>query len=259
MLTQWSYCSLALTHRYKHSQCEWKPLLKKYVWSLPLVGVVRIAVWGPFAFLIRGVRKGFCAVWDSLNIKTPSYQYRHSHHKVKTVVSLFNGNPMPGKTVFLLRQDSGVGDTESFNDFITWSKTPQHCFWDAFRFRKLLGNVSTNLSLVSKTWPTQNVWYFANNNFDEVFKKWTCFSHIIEFLFLRIRIGTGNKSLPVPIMTKTYDTIYHHMATKSKSLNQKWPSCTTLIHSWSVVQCRSNNMVSLQYDHFGMRDCHNPN
>ena len=41
------------------------------------------------------------------NIKTPSCQYRNIHYKDKTVSRpsyLYNGNPIPGKTVFILRR-----------------------------------------------------------------------------------------------------------------------------------------------------------
>ena len=46
--------------------------------------------------------------WGRLNIKMPSYQYRHSHVKDKTVsptvLSLTSESPYLGKTVFLLRR-----------------------------------------------------------------------------------------------------------------------------------------------------------
>ena len=46
-----------------------------------------------------------------LNVKMSSYQYRNSHYKDKTLSRpsfyLYNGNPIPEKTVFLLRRDPG--------------------------------------------------------------------------------------------------------------------------------------------------------
>ena len=46
-----------------------------------------------------------------LNIKIPSYQFRNFHSKDKTVSRLsclYNGNTIPGKTVFILRLGPGV-------------------------------------------------------------------------------------------------------------------------------------------------------
>ena len=42
-----------------------------------------------------------------LNLKMPSYHYRNSHYKDKTVMRLSyfpNGNPLPGKTLFILKK-----------------------------------------------------------------------------------------------------------------------------------------------------------
>ena len=47
-----------------------------------------------------------------LDIKMSSYQYRNSHYKDNTVFRpsyLYNGNPIPGKTVFIERRGPGYG------------------------------------------------------------------------------------------------------------------------------------------------------
>ena len=58
-----------------------------------------------------------------LNIKIPSYLYRNSHYKDKTLSRqshLYNGHPIPVKTVFILRR--GPGNQHSWY----WPNPPQH-------------------------------------------------------------------------------------------------------------------------------------
>ena len=45
-----------------------------------------------------------------LKLQMPFYQHRNYHYKDKTVsrtIDLYNGNPIPGKTVFILRRTPG--------------------------------------------------------------------------------------------------------------------------------------------------------
>ena len=56
---------------------------------------------GPFFFGIK-----FWQLGDCLNIKILSYQFRKSYYKhnmVSQLSYLYNGNPIPGKNVFILR------------------------------------------------------------------------------------------------------------------------------------------------------------
>ena len=65
-----------------------------------------------------------------LNMKMSSYQYTNCQCKDKTVSRpsyLYNGNPMPGKTVFILRQSPGANELRYYHDdVIKWKHFPRH-------------------------------------------------------------------------------------------------------------------------------------
>ena len=84
-----------------------------------------------------------------LSQKTSSFQYRNSHYKDKTVTRpsyLYNGNPIPGKTVFIMRQRL---------DYIEWKRNwlcSQHCaFWWP---RTSAGTLMTRFAFRVYTGPT---------------------------------------------------------------------------------------------------------
>ena len=59
--------------------------------------------------VLYGIRQWLWRPGACLNIKMSSWQYGNSHYKDKTVSRpsyLYNGNPIPGKTVFILRRGS---------------------------------------------------------------------------------------------------------------------------------------------------------
>ena len=56
------------------------------------------------------MRSSIC--WGCHNVKMASYQYKDSHHKDKTVSwpsYLYHVNPIPGKTVFILKHVTEAG------------------------------------------------------------------------------------------------------------------------------------------------------
>ena len=69
----------------------------KYIWRQTFIGAY---------YIMKNIERD-SEPGGRLILKMPSYRYIYSHYKDKTILrpfNLYNGNPIPEKTVFILKQ-----------------------------------------------------------------------------------------------------------------------------------------------------------
>ena len=150
------WCLWRETMPYWHG--EWVEWLNKFLYN---------TMYGLFFYGITLIDGCFTTPGGCLNIKIPSYQYRDSHVKDKTVsptvLSLTWESPYLGKTVFILRRGPGSYFNINTISFQLWG----------FHYKDNDGNPYA-CKVTSLYWKRPLVVVSSANNFLEVVNRWFC-------------------------------------------------------------------------------------